>query len=57
MHPCLSGEERVGVGRCGFVAGRGADRGGPHRSAPDAALPVLKKTRQGREGGALPKPF
>jgi hypothetical protein len=57
MHPCPSGEERVGLGRCGFVAGRGAGRRGPHRSAPDAALPDPKKTRQGREGSALPDPF
>jgi len=26
-------------------------------SAPDAALPVPKKTHQGREGSALPKPY
>src|SRR5882757_7968487 len=35
--------ERVGQGRCGFLAGRGAGRGGslirPWRPAPDAALP------------------
>jgi hypothetical protein len=57
MHPCPSGEEWVGVGWCVFMAGRGAGRRRPHRSAPDAALPDHKKTRQGREGSALPDPF
>lgn len=37
MHPCLSGEEQVGVGRCGFVAGRVA--------APARATPGLRRTR------------
>ena len=49
--------ERVGLGRCGFVAGRVAKWRRPYWSAPDAALPDLKKTHQGREGSALPDPF
>ena len=48
----------MGVGRCGFEAGRVADGAGHTPGLRrDAALPVRQNTRQGREGGALPKPF
>ena len=55
MHPVGTRREREGLGRCAFVAGRGAGRGVAHSRAPDAALPVPKKARQGREGSALPE--
>jgi hypothetical protein len=49
--------ERVGVGRCGFEAGRVADGRAIPGLRRDVALPVRQNTRQGREGGALPKPL
>ena len=46
----------VWVGAGSWLAG--VRNGAGHTwSAPDAALPDLKKTHQGREGSALPKPF
>src|SRR5205085_4848666 len=48
--------ERVRVGRCGFEAGRVADGAGHTWPAPRTRpLPVQQNTRQGRQGGALPK--
>ena len=56
MHPWPSPR----AGGCGSVRVRGrpgCGRGRHRRPAPDAALLDLKKTRQGREGSALPDPF
>lgn len=56
MHPCLSGEERVGwVGARSWLAG-GRSGAGHTWSAPDAALPVLRRRAKGGRAAALPDP-